>query len=132
MIIVTIRFRTTWIIVSYCTDAGNSCASMPELGYLDKNDELINSIAKATLATTSIIGVPWRRRTMDFWELAFGSNASLIPSELQGLSSQELLCMDPKLDGTYLSLPLWQWSGQSQRCYGRMCFVSHKDWWLIV
>jgi hypothetical protein len=55
---------------------------MPELGYLDKNDELINSIAKATLATTSIIGVPWRRRTMDFWELAFGSNASLIPSEV--------------------------------------------------
>ncbi len=68
--------------VSYCTDAGNSYASMPESGYLDKNDELIDSIAKATLATTSITGVPWRRRTMDSWELAFGSNAGLIPSEV--------------------------------------------------
>jgi hypothetical protein len=81
---------------------------MPESGCLDKNDELIDSIAKATLAVTSVTGVPWRRRTMDSWELAFGSNASLIPSELQGLSSQELLCMDPKLDGAYLDLPLWQ------------------------
>ncbi len=51
---------------------------------------------------------------------------------LQGFSSQELLGMDPKLDGAYLGLPLRQWSGQSQRCYGRMCFVSQKDRWLTV
>jgi hypothetical protein len=44
---------------------------MPGSGYLDKNDELIDSIAKATLAATSVTGVPWRRRTMDSWELGF-------------------------------------------------------------
>jgi hypothetical protein len=38
---------------------------MPGSGYLDKNDELIDSIAKATLVATSVTGVPWRRRTMD-------------------------------------------------------------------
>ncbi|CAM6035388.1 unnamed protein product [Sphagnum compactum] len=53
-----------------------------QYSYLDKNDELIDSIAKATLAATSVTGVPWRRRTMDSWELAFGSNAGLIPSEV--------------------------------------------------
>jgi hypothetical protein len=55
---------------------------MPDSGYLEKNDELIDSIAKATLAAASVTGVPWRRRTMDSWELAFGSNAGLIPSEV--------------------------------------------------
>jgi hypothetical protein len=55
---------------------------MPESGYLDRNDEPIDSIAKATLAATSVTGVPWRRRTVDSWELAFGSNAGLIPSEV--------------------------------------------------
>jgi hypothetical protein len=40
------------------------------------------SYLKATLAATSVTGVPWRRRTMDSWELAFGSNAGLIPSEV--------------------------------------------------
>jgi hypothetical protein len=55
---------------------------MPESGCLDKNDELIDSIAKATLAATSVTGVPWRRRTMDSWDLAFGSNAGSIPSEV--------------------------------------------------
>jgi hypothetical protein len=55
---------------------------MPESGCLDKNDELIDSIAKATLAATSVTGVSWRRRTMDSWELAFGSDAGLIPSEV--------------------------------------------------
>jgi hypothetical protein len=42
-----------------------SFANMPKLGYIDKNDELLDSIAKATLATIVVIGVPWRRRTMD-------------------------------------------------------------------
>jgi hypothetical protein len=55
---------------------------MPESGYLDKIDEPIDSIAKATLVATSVTGVPWRRRIVDSWELAFGSNASLIPSEV--------------------------------------------------
>ncbi len=55
---------------------------MPESGCLDKNDELIDSIAKVTLAATSVTGVPWRRRTMDSWELAFGSNAGSIPSKV--------------------------------------------------
>jgi hypothetical protein len=44
---------------------------MPGSGYLDKNDELIDSIAKATLVATSVTSVPWRRRTMDSWELGF-------------------------------------------------------------
>jgi hypothetical protein len=43
----------------------NSYANMPKSGYIDKNDEPFNSIAKATLATIVVIGVPWRRRTMD-------------------------------------------------------------------
>ncbi len=51
---------------------------------------------------------------------------------LHGLFSQELLGMDPKLDRAYFDLPVWQWSRQSQRCYGRMCFVNQKDWWLTV
>jgi hypothetical protein len=84
---------------------------MPESGYLDENDELIDSIAKATLAATFVTGVPWRRRTMDSWELAFGSNAGLIPSEVVAgtlLTRASMYCMDPKLDGAYLGLPLWQ------------------------
>jgi hypothetical protein len=55
---------------------------MPESGYLDKNDEPIDSIANVTLAATSVTRVPWRRRTVESWELAFGSNAGLIPSEV--------------------------------------------------
>ncbi len=65
------KSSTLWHRVSYYTDAGNSRAGMPGSGYLDKNDELIDSIAKATLAATSVTGVPWRRRTMDSWELGF-------------------------------------------------------------
>jgi hypothetical protein len=54
-------------------------------GYLDKNDELIDSIAKATLVAISVTDVPWKRRTMDSWiprSWAFGSNAGLIPSKV--------------------------------------------------
>ncbi len=86
-----------WHRVSYCTDAGNSCANMPESSCLDKNDELIDSIAKATLAATSVIGVPWRRRTMDSWELAFGSNAGLIPFKS--------CCMDSPHKSFYVWIP---------------------------
>jgi len=55
---------------------------MPKLGYPDKNEELLDLVAKVTLAATTIIGVPWRRGIMDSWELALVSNASLIPSEV--------------------------------------------------
>jgi hypothetical protein len=70
---------------------------MPESSCLDKNDELIDSIAKATLAATSVIGVPWRRRTMDSWELAFGSNAGLIPFKS--------CCMDSPHKSFYVWIP---------------------------
>jgi hypothetical protein len=42
---------------------------MPKSSYLYKNDELLDLVAKVTLATTTVIGVPWRRGFMDSWEL---------------------------------------------------------------
>jgi hypothetical protein len=55
---------------------------MLESNYLDKNDELLDLVAKVTMAAIVVINVPWRRGIMDSWELASVSNANLIPSKV--------------------------------------------------